>query len=548
MKKLLFNLTIFSLIFTSFVNKANAQAPANDLCANATVITSSLGGASNVAVSAGNFTNVAATTSTGEAPAGSYACFGENTPTLNKTVWFTFVGDGQNYELRTDGGTSGDHQMVLYSGTCGALSAVACNEDISGTDYNSHVTYQTTNGTTYYLMVDGWDGYVGPFTLYVTNKTVVTCATASGGVGSPIAGFGNPGPNICPGDTIYFDVTGAEVAVSTSPAVSGFFWAIGTVNNMTAGDITSGTPNYFGAFAADAAPGYGGFIYNATSVPAGTYYFYPVVFGNATGVAPNNTPVADYTFDVACMSLGSPIQYDFLTSSDPLCGGAVVTCAQASAGTVSVIAGELSGNLCLGDSSVVDVTGLTIPNSGLTAGTSSGFDWVLSTGPVTATDIATQAGNFFGVQVNPTNYPLNILNDGSIPAGTYYITPVAFANATAGATATDISTYTFDASCLSIGTAFTFTILDAADPLCTVGLQNILASKLTLTPNPANEYINISGNLKISNIVISDINGKTVLNQNNNTNNINVSQLNNGIYFVKIITNEGVATKTFIKE
>jgi hypothetical protein len=52
----------------------------------------------------------------------------------------------------------------------------------------------------------------------------------------------------------------------------------------------------------------------------------------------------------------------------------------------------------------------------------------------------------------------------------------------------------------------------------------------------------------ISEIKIIDITGKTIQTIQQNRNTINVADLSNGIYFIKLITNEKTITKKFVKQ
>jgi len=49
--------------------------------------------------------------------------------------------------------------MGIYTGSCGSPTFVACGEDINlaGQNYRARVNLQTTTGTVYYVMVDGFD-------------------------------------------------------------------------------------------------------------------------------------------------------------------------------------------------------------------------------------------------------------------------------------------------------------------------------------------------------------------------------------------------------
>jgi hypothetical protein len=107
-------------------------------------------------------------------PNAGWECFGEpdgggGDPTIDNTIWFTFQGDGQPYNILTNdcNGTlgdeyifAGDTQMAIYSGTCGEFIPEACNEDspdaVQG-DYFAELDFQTEDGVTYYIMIDGFD-------------------------------------------------------------------------------------------------------------------------------------------------------------------------------------------------------------------------------------------------------------------------------------------------------------------------------------------------------------------------------------------------------
>ncbi|UOK41675.1 MULTISPECIES: T9SS type A sorting domain-containing protein [Flavobacterium] len=88
--------------------------------------------------------------------------------------------------------------------------------------------------------------------------------------------------------------------------------------------------------------------------------------------------------------------------------------------------------------------------------------------------------------------------------------------------------------------------------LGTEAFSSVESSKFTVYPNPVNDIVKISNgeNLQINKVAITDINGRTVktLDFNGVTETqINVSDLNSGIYFMSIDTNEGTATQKIIK-
>ncbi|WP_130733656.1 T9SS type A sorting domain-containing protein [Flavobacterium sp. J27] len=84
-----------------------------------------------------------------------------------------------------------------------------------------------------------------------------------------------------------------------------------------------------------------------------------------------------------------------------------------------------------------------------------------------------------------------------------------------------------------------------------LGSDSFLASKFAIYPNPANDVISIvSDNLLFESISLTDINGRVVkeTNASSTTNfNLNISDLNAGIYFMKIKTADGILDKKIIK-
>jgi hypothetical protein len=71
--------------------------------------------------------------------------------------------------------------------------------------------------------------------------------------------------------------------------------------------------------------------------------------------------------------------------------------------------------------------------------------------------------------------------------------------------------------------------------------------KITLFPNPANQYITIatSQNMTITNVKIFDIRGALLLHKSF-TGSINITTLHKGVYFVHIETNEGITVKRLV--
>ena len=85
----------------------------------------------------------------------------------------------------------------------------------------------------------------------------------------------------------------------------------------------------------------------------------------------------------------------------------------------------------------------------------------------------------------------------------------------------------------------------------TTGIDIWLANSVTLYPNPANEYVDIrvSDNLHVKAMEVYDVYGKLVSTAvvTDNPTRINVSGLADGMYFVRVTTEQGLVTKTFVK-
>ncbi len=138
--------------FTLTATCAGGGGPANDLCANSTLV-------------------ACGSTTTGSTVGATSDAVGTCTTTLGSapSVWYRVVGTGGSTTVSLCG-SSYDTKVGVFSGTCGALVCVAGNDDFCS--LQSQVTFNTVSGTTYYIMVTGFSTAAGSFTMNVT------CATA----------------------------------------------------------------------------------------------------------------------------------------------------------------------------------------------------------------------------------------------------------------------------------------------------------------------------------------------------------------------------------
>lgn len=254
------------IVFSLFAGSLFAQAPANDLCAGAISLPVTNGSCSST-----NYTNVGATNA-GNPP--QPACWAP--ASMSHTVWFSFVATSTSVEVSTNFGYALlNTQIAAYSGTCAALTQIACNEDINTSGGLLHTSMQLhglTVGNTYFLLVDGNGAATGEFGVcvqeilpigppspiqdcqtgqFLCNKNSITISNGTGGPGvvqeMPTC-FGSPGEraswwytftigtagtlcfNISPTSVVDYDFAvfnttagcpGTQVACNWSPATGG---------------------------------------------------------------------------------------------------------------------------------------------------------------------------------------------------------------------------------------------------------------------------------------------------------------------------------------
>ncbi|MEM1216883.1 MAG: Ig-like domain-containing protein, partial [Bacteroidota bacterium] len=159
---------------------------ADDACDGATAIDALLGQAVDEPQTSMLFDNTGYTTE--DDPSFAAECFFQEDP-FQSTIWFTFTGDGNTYNLRTVecGATNylSDTQAALYSGPCDALTFLDCSEDEDGPGgiFSINMDITTEVDVVYRLAIDGFEGAAGEFCVQVTNLGGIadegnTCATA----------------------------------------------------------------------------------------------------------------------------------------------------------------------------------------------------------------------------------------------------------------------------------------------------------------------------------------------------------------------------------
>jgi hypothetical protein len=187
---------MFVLVVLGWVLSAGSPAQVtNDSCATATVV----GDGSTPG------TNSGATTGTDPLP----SC-----TSMSNDVWFSYTASCTGTAIVSfcaPGSANFDSVLAAWSGSCGCLNEIACNDDFCGT--SSRITFSVVAGTTYLISAGSFDGAVGTFILNIMCGAVVPppvipsndfCAAslplAEGVVTAGTNANASTGGNGCPGD------------------------------------------------------------------------------------------------------------------------------------------------------------------------------------------------------------------------------------------------------------------------------------------------------------------------------------------------------------
>lgn len=288
--------------------------PANDNFAGAQIISGSSGTVT------GN--NVNATKETGEpSHAGNSG---------GVSVWYRWTAPSTGTVTFVTAGSNFDTLLAAYTGaSVGGLTLIASNDDANAT-LQSVITFNASNGVTYYLAVDGYNGAAGSIVF--------------GWSQTPSAPTANPATNVTTnsftanwsGST---GATGYRLDVSTSNTFSSF---VSGYNNLDVGNVTNRS---------------------VTGLSANTTYFYRVRAYNSAGTSGNSGTVTVTTStnppSAPTAGAGSNITYNSFTANWNNSSGA--TGYRLDVSTSSSFISFLSGyqNLDVGNVLNRSITGLT---------------------------------------------------------------------------------------------------------------------------------------------------------------------------------------------
>ena len=502
MKKLLL-LFIFALIS----NSINAQTT----CALATIITT-------------NGTKVCPEiTGTYPATGSCWTTAGAN------AIWYKFVPTTSGL-ITIDAGISPnsaadtDTRLSILTGTCASLTCVGGNDDIDGNDYRSRLTnFSVTSGTTYYIVWDSrWTttGFSFQFTFTGATCFSPTGFTYTATPTTTTAGIGWTAPT-----------AGTPSGYQFEYGLRGFSRGAGTILNptTTSASMTSLTPS-------------------------SVYSFYVRTFCGGTDYSVWSGPL---TFNTVFQPVTPPYSTDLEDTDLGFLGWA-----SSATGTGASASDDWFLN--------VGSAGTTLAQSGVTSAVSPSNTTGTATGRLYSRGINLAANELATI----TYYVRNYLGTGATGSASYQLTvgnaQTVAAQTTVLATETAIANTTFALK------TFTYTpttagvyyfsflnnsplnpnvqalFVDTFSVSQVLSTSEFIASKFSVTPNPANDFISVSNsdNILVSGISIKDLNGR-VVKQNSYANvsdiQVNVSDLASGVYMMNITSDKGSVTKKIVK-
>ncbi|UOG75077.1 T9SS type A sorting domain-containing protein [Hymenobacter tibetensis] len=503
---------------------AMAQAPANDNCAGAIALTTG----TTCAVTTG--TTVGATN--GAAP----SCGSTSGPASNDVWYRTVVPANGTVTVTTSpvaGSAFDDSVVEIFTGACGALTTVACNDDANGTLYSSATATGLAVGSTVYIRVFGYDASVptGQFGICATTPVPLPANDAAVqivySVGkAPIssrqviqATVRNAGSSVLTNLPVILTVTG------TSPFTNGKVVPTLAVGATTTVTFDPYSPTTLGSNTVTVSvPADGGNTNNSQTYPV-------LVTANNLSYLNDNAPVTA-SVGVSSTTPGGTLASRYTINSASTIGEVRLSFL-ASATTTSTYQVVVLGATAAGLPSTVLFTSPTLSRP-TTAG--------VVTVPVANVPVN---GTFFvGLKEISGNVGIGYQVENPLRSGTF------FYQIATGGVWTDVNTTTLQTR-LGIEVGFSARVLSNKRSAA-------LAQAIDVYPNPAHESFSLrlpamagqrSAKLTLLNTLGQQVQTRTVqLNASGTETQVNISGLAKGLYTLQIQTADQYTTKQVVVE
>jgi hypothetical protein len=398
-----------------------------------------------------------------------------------------------------------DTMVSVLTGTCGTLNCVAANDDVSGTNYLSSVTFPVAAGVTYYIE---WSNYWDE------------------------AGFN-------------FDLTFTPISCLKT-------YGINAETNITTTSLTlnwdASLSNPVG-YQVEYGPS--GFAQGA-----GTTVSTPTNSLAITGLTAST--VYDYYVRSNCGSTQS-----VWSAANPFTTAKILPYSSGFDNASSLVGWSTSGNGAYGLSDIANATLSQTPSyywiMNNTVGAVSN-NWLFT--PAVSLQAGEKVTATFWLRCGTTRSLRFTVGNAATPAA--QTTQIWANNAlllttyaqqtTPVFTAPSAGIYYFAFNDISVAAAATAATLriDTVNITSVLGTNDFLSSNFSVFPNPVNNVINFSNdaNAVVSLVEMADLNGRVIKSQKVNATEgqISVSDLATGMYMMKITTDQGIAVKKIVKQ
>lgn len=458
-------------------------------------------------------------------------CLGSTTSI--RTIWYKYT-PASNGEITissnlpvNDGTTyTDDTRISIFKGTCAAsMTCVDSNDDISATNYLSQVTFPVAAGTTYYIQ---WDNYW--YATDVANRA------------KPLQFTFNFSSVSC----IRLGKNDFYLPDTYTTSSANLYWnqAIGSPTNYDT-DWSTNFSTAAGSGTIVTSPA-GALAYattSLTSLPPSSNFRYFVRSNCGGSQSAWQGPYYGY------LAKTLPYSNTFDTSGNNYTDGFIGFTLFNSTAT-STPANYADGGV-----------GFTMYTFNSTTAVSDrwGYSRAISLQAGEIVTVSFKTRLYSSATVSPMSLDLTVGNAQTSASQTTVIQNFSLTDNTAYTTHT--ATWTAPSSGIyyfgfhnnsAIGTNQTFTFFDTLNITSVLSRDEFDISKFSVYPNPVDKFITVSNsdNIRYEKVTFTDVNGRIVksVSPNGLTElEINVSDLNSGVYFLNIYTETGKATKKIIK-
>jgi hypothetical protein len=458
-----------------------------------------------------------------------------------KAMWYkyTATANGEvtvSSDLAANNGTTylNDTRVSIMKGTCTALTCYASNDDISGTNYKSTVTFPVATGVTYYIQ---WDNFWGA-------QTVAAGGTNTGTLGHQFTMTFVASSCIRPATTDFYlpdtyTTTSAKLYWNQSigaPTNYDTDWSTTFATAAGAGTIVSTSTQFAGP------PAYA--TSTVTGLPASSNFRY-YVRGNC-GATQSGWQGPYYGY----LATTSPYTLTFDDATKNYTDGFVGFSRFASTATSNPpsYADGGVGSAMYTFNSTTAVSNLRAYTRGIS----------LAAGEAVTLNYKTRL--YSGATSDPMTFNITV-GDSQTPAGQATVVQTAtessdtqYTTRTATWTAATAGVYYFgihNNTPASVNQTFLF--FDTLAFTSVLSTDSFVNNKFSVSPNPTTGLINVTNNdgITVNEITVTDLNGrvvKTTKFDNVANISINIADLSAGMYLMSIKSDAGIATKKIVKE